>query len=140
MSRIIQARSIAVVRSRGSDAAPASGTQAATADDQRRAPRRRPRVDRAVALPAGLAAGRDWIPSGWLYVIVSMVGSIVSSVLGTSILPGPIAAVCLSAAVALAGGVGLAHRLVQRRGLWLCLVATCLVVVLPLFLFSLGMT
>jgi diguanylate cyclase (GGDEF)-like protein/PAS domain S-box-containing protein len=109
-------------------------------DEQRRGPRRQPRSDRAVALPAGSGTARDWIPPRWLYLVVSMAGSIASSVIGTTIYPGPIAAICLGAAIVLASCVGRAHRLVQPRGLWFCVAATGLVVVLPLFLFSLGMT
>jgi len=144
MSRTSQARAIAAAHPRDVEAAPAEPFEQAgfrpESDDQRRAIRRQPRSDRASALPAGLTTGRNWIPPHWLYLIVSMAGSIASSVLGTSILPGRIAAACLGASIVLACGVGLAHRLVQTRGLWPRLVATCLVVVLPLFLFSLGMT
>jgi diguanylate cyclase (GGDEF)-like protein/PAS domain S-box-containing protein len=141
MSRTSQARPIPAPRPRESTAARlerASGSP--EPDDKRRGPRRQSRSDRAAALPAGSVVGRNWIPPRWLYLIVSMVGSIASSVLGTSILPGSIAASCLVVAVVLACGVGLAHRLVQNRSLGLRLVAACLVVALPLFLFSLGMT
>jgi diguanylate cyclase (GGDEF)-like protein len=73
-------------------------------------------------------------------VIVSMAGSIASSALGTSILPRLPGAICLGAAIVLACGVWPAHRLVRTSGLWLRVVATGVVVVLPLFLFSMGMT
>jgi diguanylate cyclase (GGDEF)-like protein/PAS domain S-box-containing protein len=142
MSRIRQARSLP--RPRGAAAALAGQVHelenSAAAEEQRRGPRRRPRSDRAAAVSAGLATRRNWIPPRWHYVIVSMAGSIASSVIGTSILPRLPAAICLAAAIVLASGVGLAHRLVQTRGVWACLVAASLVVVLPLFLFSLGMT
>ena len=141
MSRTSQARPVTAARPRESTAARVD--QAPTrpgSDDKRRGSRRQPRSDRAAALSAGSTTGRNWIPPRWLYLIVSMVGSIASSALGTSTLPRTPAAICLGSAVVLACGVGLAHRLVQKRGLGLRLAATCLVVVLPLFLFSLGMT
>ena len=141
MSGTSQARPIPAARPRESTAARAEQADAGPkSKEKRQGPRRQPRSDRAAALPGGSTTGRNWIPRRWLYLIVSMVGSIASSVLGTSIVPGSISAICLGAAIVLACGVGLAHRLVQTRGLWLRLVATCIVVVLPLFLFSLGMT
>jgi diguanylate cyclase (GGDEF)-like protein/PAS domain S-box-containing protein len=143
MTRTSQARTVAAARLRDRKAAPGELDEHAmttgTADEQRRGPRRRPRSDRAAALPPGTVTGRDWIPRSWLYLIVSMAGSVASSVIGTSVLPGFAAALSLAAAIVLASGVGLAHRLVRVRGLWFRLAATLLVVALPQFLFSLGM-
>ena len=148
MSRTSQARSTAPAPPHAGEAARADpfvepeGLAAVPPgnDEQRLGPRRRPRFDRAAVLQVGSSTARSWIPARWLYLVVSMVGSIASSVIGTAIYPGWIAAICLGAAIVLASGVGLAHRLVQTRGLWFCLVSAGLVVVLPLFLFSLGMT
>ena len=148
MSRTRQARSTEPALARDERLAPAepvpeartSVEAAPDGEDKRLGPRRRPRSDRAAALPAGSAGGRNWIPARWPYLTVSMAGSAASSMLGTSLLPGPIASICLALALALACCVGWAHRAVQARGLLACAVATLMVVMLPLFLFALAMT
>jgi len=147
MSRSNQARSAAAaVRGRGESAAPARSAPAGKSaqkpvkSEQRQGARRAPRSDRALALQSGYAATRNWIPASWAYLTLSMAASVASSVLGTSILPGIYASISLALAIGLACCVRPANRLVRDRGIWVCAVATLLVVVLPLFLFALGMS
>jgi diguanylate cyclase (GGDEF)-like protein/PAS domain S-box-containing protein len=146
MSRTAQARSTAAPRARGGEAVPASEVRAkespaaAPGDDKRQGPRRRPRSDRAAALPAGASAGRNWIPHRWPYLILTMLAAIGSGMVGTKSMPGAVTSAMLAVAVLAVALVGPAHSYVANRGVRPRLVALLAVVILPMFLFGLALT
>src|SRR6188474_3396988 len=111
MSRTGQARSTEPARVRAGKAAPKQAKSGAPAtDDKRRGPRRQPRPDRALVAPLSDAAGRNWIPRRWPYLILTMLVAVGSCAVATRSLPGQVTAAMLGLAVAGAGCVGLAHR------------------------------
>jgi len=146
MSRNSQARSAATAPARGDQAMPGSARLSAKADslpglepaDKRRGTRRDPRSNRAAAVPAGSANGRNWIPSRWPYLILTMVAAIGSGIVATRGLPDATILVMLGVAVVAVSLVGPAHAIVANRGLWPRLGAFAAVVVLPMFLFGLA--
>src|SRR5688572_32194180 len=122
MSRTRQARSIAAARPRGGEAAPAGEVRVVqgnvATNEQRSGPRRRPRSDRAAALPAGSAAGRNWIPPRWPYLILTMLAAIGSAMVAARGVLEPLVGAMLAAAVIAVALVGPAHAFVANRHLW----------------------
>ncbi len=112
----------------------------ASADDRRQQSRRAPRHDRSLVMPGLKNSARNWIPHRWPYVILIMIAAVASSATATRILPDTVAGTMLALAVVLASVVGPAHRLARKHGLVVRLGATLTAVVLPLFLFGLGVT
>src|SRR5687768_2478799 len=145
MSRTRHARPNGPAHARGVETVPdeiREAQPAATPDtsDQRRGPRRRPRSDRAAALPAGSAAGRNWIPPRWPYLILTMLAAIGSAMVAARGVLEPLVGAMLAAAVIAVALVGPAHAFVANRHLWPRLAAVATVVILPMFLFGLGIT
>jgi len=148
MSRTSQARTTEPARVRGPDPArprterrPDAGEASVQAmDDQRRASRRQPRSDRALVAPFSDHFGRNWIPRSWPYLLLTMIAAIGSCMVATRSLPGPITAAMLALAMTGASCVGIAHRWVSRRGVPSRLGAVLAVVVMPMFVFGVGLT
>jgi len=146
MSRTGQARSTVPARVRGGEAAPAEPARkpkakapaTPTEDDQRRGPRRRPKSDRAAALPVGSAVGRNWIPQRWPFVTLTMLAAIVSGIAATRTVPDPATGGMLAVTVLLVALVGPAHAFAATRGRPQRLAALVGVVIAPLFLFGLA--
>jgi len=107
-------------------------------DEQRRGPRRRLRSDRAAVLQARSTAGRNWLPPRWPYLILTMLAAIGSGIAATRAIPGGEIVGMLAIAVLGVACVGPAHTFVAIRSHWSRLAAVLAVVVLPLFLFGLG--
>jgi hypothetical protein len=149
MSRTRQARSTAGAHVRAGPAAPGTPVAARVqseqagpnqADEQRRGPRRQPRPDRALVAPFADNAGRNWVPRRWPYLILTMIAAVVSCMVATRSMPGPVTASLLTVAVAAASGVGFAHKWAATRQRPARLVAVAAVVVLPMFAFGMGLT
>src|SRR5687768_679915 len=145
MSRTRHARPNGPAHARGVETVPdeiREAQPAATPDtsDQRRGPRRRPRSDRAAALPAGSATARNWIPPRWPYLILTMLAAIGSGMVATRSVPDPLILGMLGLAVLAVALVGPVHVYVANRRLKPRLAALVLVVVLPMFLFGLAVT
>src|SRR6188768_1042596 len=145
MSQAVRASPSADERSRARP--DASGAQAAIeaprlakADERRQQARRTPRPSRALALPPAEDPGRQWFPRNWPYMILCMIGAIVSSAVAAQSMPGIYGGALLGLAVA---GACCAQPIFDRvRGARIParLLAVLTVVILPMFLFGLGMT
>ena len=148
MSRTSQARSTAVPRARGGEPAPVAlapePSIAVSAmpipDEQRQGSRRRPRPDRALVAPFSDNAARNWIPRRWPYLILTMVAAIASCIVATNSAPGAVTTAMLAVAVASASCVGLVNRWAANPRFGVRVAAVFAVVVLPMFLFGLGLT
>jgi diguanylate cyclase (GGDEF)-like protein/PAS domain S-box-containing protein len=91
-------------------------------------------------MPAAQDPRRQWFPRNWPYMILCMIGAIVSSAVAAQRLPGIYGGGLLAFAVA---GACCAQPIFDRvRGARIVgrLVAVLAVVILPMFLFGLGMT
>src|SRR5690606_15526303 len=108
--------------------------------EQRRGPRRRPAADRALVAPFTDTFGRHWIPSRWPYLILIMIAAVVCCAVSTMAVPQPLTATMLGLAIVGVACVGIAHRAVAKRQLGARLAAVVLVVIVPMFLFGLGIT
>jgi diguanylate cyclase (GGDEF)-like protein/PAS domain S-box-containing protein len=108
--------------------------------EQRRAVRRASPGNRSKALAVRENAGRNWIPRRWPYLILSMIATVLTCMVATRSLPGPVIGGMLGASITLSACVGLVHNLVAERGLRARLAAVVVVVVVPMFLFGLAIT
>jgi diguanylate cyclase (GGDEF)-like protein/PAS domain S-box-containing protein len=108
--------------------------------ERRQLSRRSARADRALVLAASIADESQWIPRQWPYLLLCMTAAIGCSMLVAHRLPGNISGPLLGSALVIALGVPLGHRVAQGRGWLVRLAAVLVVVILPLFLFGLGMT
>ncbi|HEY6816590.1 MAG TPA: EAL domain-containing protein [Croceibacterium sp.] len=134
-----QARSSTDARpSARSDAPPAKPAPAA---DRRQQARRKQKSTRAQVPQT--AAGAQWFPRNWTYVILCMIGAVVGSAVAANRVPGPLGGTILALAVAGACCARPVFRRVDRMresATGARLLAVAAVVVMPLFLFGLGMT
>ncbi len=140
MSGARPARSNDTARARAVKVAGTGSPEATPAGEQRRGPRRRSSADRALVAPFTDTLGRHWIPGRWPYLILTMVAAVVCCSVATMALPEPLTAVFLGLAVAGTACVGIAHRAVAKRQLGARVAAVVLVVIVPMFLFGLGIT
>ncbi len=103
---------------------------------------RRGTIARSSSLPVERNSARNWIPHRWPYVILIMIAAAVGSSAATRIVPdGKASAMPWRVAMLLASGVGAGAPFRAGSTASPCvLVATLAVVVLPLFLFGLGVT
>lgn len=108
--------------------------------ERRQQSRRALRPDGSLTIPMASNASRNWIPRRWPYLVLIMVSAVASSATATLTLPGRVSGLLLALAVVGACCVGRAHQLTRTSGPVARLAATFAVVVLPLFLFGLGMT
>src|SRR5690606_4640076 len=77
--------------------------------DQRRAVRRASLGDRSKAFSVHENTGRNWIPRRWPYLILSMIATVLTCMVATRSLPGPVIGSMLGVSIALSACVGLTH-------------------------------
>ncbi|HEU4650530.1 MAG TPA: hypothetical protein VFS49_03860, partial [Croceibacterium sp.] len=143
MSDSAQARTSAGARERVRADTALPGPDAhggAKADERRHDSRRSPRPNRSLVMPHAEDAGRGWFPRTWPYMIVCMAGAVVASALAAQAIPGVYGGSLLALAVAGACGAQPVFDRVRRRSTVASVLAALAVVVLPMFLFGLGMT
>jgi hypothetical protein len=119
---------------------PAVGPGPVKPGERRHEARREPRANRSLAMPLGSDDGHAWFPRKWPYLIVCMLGAVVSSALAAGAVPGPYSSAMLALALA---GVCCAQPIFDRAGrarIAARLAVAAAVVALPMFLFGLGMT
>ena len=87
-----------------------------------------------------LGPGRQWFPRHWPYMILCMIGAIVSSAVAAQRVPGPYSGGLLAVAVVGACCARPVFRSRAQRRTATRLFAVLAVVILPMFLFGLGMT
>jgi len=97
-------------------------------------------MDRAFVAPTPPAPWEQWLPSRWPWLIGTVVAAMGGCLLSAVASPSPATASLFAASLAFLLPVSLARRLSQRRGVFAKIAATFLVVILPLFAFSLGLT
>jgi diguanylate cyclase (GGDEF)-like protein/PAS domain S-box-containing protein len=114
--------------------------QPAKADERRQEARRTPRPNRALAMPPAADPGRQWFPRNWPYMILCMIGAIVSSAVAAQSIPGIYSGALLGLAVAGACCAQPIFDRVRQARMSVRLLAVLAVVILPMFVFGLGMT
>src|SRR6187401_1571736 len=145
MSRAVRARPSADERSRARPTAPgpqavAEVPRSAKADERRLEARRSPRPNRALAMAPAEDPGRQWFPRNWPYMILCMIGAIVSSAVAAQSIPGIFGGALLGLAVAGACCAQPIFDRVRNARIAVRLLAVLAVVILPMFLFGFGMT
>src|SRR4051812_26533240 len=100
MSRAVRARTPDDARQRTRIDAPVPVPASRDkADERRQESRRKPRPNRSLAMPHGRQSGGHWFPRKWPYMILCMVGAIISSAVTVEALPGLYGGVLLGLAV-----------------------------------------
>ena len=114
----------------------------ATADpaDRRSKTRREPNLERAFSAPSSPAPWEQWLPHRWPWLIGTVFAAIGGCLLSAAQWPSPASGVLFAAALGLLLPVGIAQQFSQQRGMLGRIGATFLVVILPLFALSLGLT
>ena len=97
-------------------------------------------MERAFSPPSQPAPWEQWLPKNWPWLIGTMVAAIGGSILAAKSLPNQHLAVILGASLLLMLPMNKVRALTQNRAMPARLAAIAFVVVLPLFLFGLGMT
>ena len=97
-------------------------------------------MERAFSPPSQPAPWEQWLPKNWPWLIGTMVAAIGGSILAAKSLPNQHLAAILGASLLLMLPMNKVRALTQNRAMPARLAAIAFVVVLPLFLFGLGMT
>ncbi|QZH76758.1 MAG: EAL domain-containing protein [Erythrobacter sp.] len=108
--------------------------------ERRDGQRRAPRADRAVNAPRYMQAHHHWFPRRWTYVILGIVGAITVCVVFSAKLPRPGTWAILVCSVIFAMQISRVHDLVAQRERLAKIIALAGVVMLPLFMFGMGLT
>ena len=108
--------------------------------ERRRGGRREPNMERAFSAPTGIADAFHWFPRDWSYLILSMAASVAIAILASTNIPRPTTIAILCSAVLLAWPIGRVHRYVAHRSFAMKVAGLVATVMLPLFLFGLGMS
>ncbi|KLE33592.1 diguanylate cyclase [Aurantiacibacter gangjinensis] len=109
-------------------------------DDRRSSERREPVLSRQVAPPHHLLVERELFPRKWPFLLVAMCGAILCSLWAAQSLPAWGPAILLTLSVALVVPVDRVWDAVAVRPLAYRVAGATAVILLPLFLFGLGMT
>jgi len=102
--------------------------------------RREPNLERAFVPPSPPAPWEQWLPKSWPWLIGTMVAAIGGSLLAGQTMPDLLSGTLLGASLLLLLPVGKVRNMTQYGELPARLAAVAVVVVLPLFLFGLGLT
>ncbi|OYX07467.1 MAG: diguanylate cyclase [Sphingomonadales bacterium 32-68-7] len=131
---------MSTARARTTESVPSSVPPSApsAADERRLARRRSARPDRALNPPGRTARRPSWLPRRWPHLILGLVSGIGICALVSPQVPSAVTAAALALAVAGALGLRLAKRLERGRDPAVRTAAAFSVVVVPLFLFGLG--
>ncbi|WP_082124916.1 EAL domain-containing protein [Aurantiacibacter luteus] len=108
--------------------------------DRRDHSRRTPEIDRAFNAPELFNPEKHWFPRTWPYLVLSMVATIAFCTIASVKFPRVTTLAIMLAAIACAALVRQVHDLVLERGRVAKTLGMVAVVVVPMFLFGLGLT